>query len=328
MKLGIIGTGTIVHAVLSAIRPIDGIQFSAVYSRREQTGAALAGAFDIPRVHTDLEQFLTDDTVDTVYIASPNSLHYAQARRALEHGKHVVVEKPITSTLREAEELYRIALSRGLFLFEAVTTHALPNYQYIKENLPRLGRLRIVLCSFSQYSSRYDALLAGQQPNVFLPKFSGGALEDINLYNIQFVMGLFGEPDSTDYTPNQHENGIDTSGVAVLRYPDFVCVCEGAKDTTGVNSVQIQGEKGYLYVDGDSNGCPEVRLVLRDGTEERCNRQDRPRWFYEFEQMQALFAQGDLAACHQKLTLALQVVKHMESMRKRAGILFDADTGL
>lgn len=327
MNLGIIGTGKIVQEVLKAIRPIEGICLNAVYSRRMETGAALADPFGIPRVYTDLEELLSDDTVDTVYIASPNSLHYEQARAALRHGKHVIAEKPFTSTLREAEELCSIAVSKGLFLFEAVTTHYLPNYQYIKEQLPQLGRIRIVQCCFSQYSSRYDALLAGETPNVFHPKFSGGALEDINLYNIQFVMGLFGQPIAADYTPNRHENGIDTSGVAVLKYPDFVCICEGAKDTFGVNSVQIQGEKGYLYVTGESNECREVCLVLRDGTREICRRQDRERWFYEFEQMKQIIDRTDYKTCQKQLELTLQVVGCMEAMRKKAGIVFGADKG-
>ena len=82
-------------------------------------------------------------------------------------------------------------------------------------------------------SAFYDALRAGGLPNVFNPAFAGGALMDINLYNLYFAYGLFGVPEKLSYHAHKHANGIDTSGVLVLEYPDFVCQCTGAKDCQG-----------------------------------------------------------------------------------------------
>ena len=104
-----------------------------------------------------------------------------------------------------------LAKEKGLFLFEAITTAHHPHYGYIKENLPKLGRLKVVNANFCQFSSRYPALLSGKPTPVLDHAFAGGALMDINLYNIHFVVGLFGAPKSVRYFPNRHETGVDTS---------------------------------------------------------------------------------------------------------------------
>ncbi|MDQ0971335.1 putative dehydrogenase [Neobacillus niacini] len=132
----------------------------------------------------------SDPAVNFVYVASPNSLHFEQAYRALEFGKHVIIEKPITSTIAEIESLINLAEQKNLMLFEAITTIHLPNFHLIKQNIGKLGPLKFIQCNYSQFSSRYNSLLSGQTPNVFNPKFSGGALVDINIYNLHFVMSF------------------------------------------------------------------------------------------------------------------------------------------
>lgn len=318
MRLGTIGTGMIVRKILEGVAGTEGLICGAVYSRRQETGAALAGAFGVGTVYTDLEQFLSDPALDVIYIASPNSLHAAHARMALEHGKHVLLEKPFTPTLREARELFALAEAKGCLLFEAIVPQSLPNYKLLRELLPRVGRVKIVQCGYSQYSSRYDALLAGQVTNVFNPAFAGGALMDINLYNISLVVSLFGRPTETAYYANRHENGVDVSGVAVLRYPDFVCACEGAKDTWGVNAVQIQGEEGFLYVRDGANWFTEITLETRGGRRETFSRQEEARhWHYEVEELAALLASPDPAEYERRKALTLGVVEVLESARNQ-----------
>lgn len=315
MKIGTIGTGQIVREIMEGIAAADGISCGAVYSRKQETGAALAGAFGVEKVYTDLERFLSDPELDIIYIASPNSLHGEQARLALEHGKHVLLEKPFTPTLREAQELFALAEERGLFLFEAITTQSLPNYKTLRDLLPQVGRVKIVQCCYSQYSSRYDALLAGQVPNVFNPAFAGGTLMDLNLYNISFVVSLFGKPLETAYYANRHENGVDISGVLVLRYPDFICTCEGAKDTWGVNSAQIQGEKGFLYVKDGCNWFSEVILETKEGRRQFNGQEDSLHWHYEVRELTELIRSGDRAEYERRKALTLDVVEILEGAR-------------
>ena len=318
MRLGTIGTGMIVHKILEGVAETEGLTCGAVCSRKQETGAALADAFGVGTVYTDLERFLSDPALDVIYIASPNSLHAAHAKMALEHGKHVLLEKPFTPTLREARELFALAEQKGCLLFEAIAPQSLPNYRILRVLLPKVGRVKIVQCSYSQYSSRYDALLAGTVTNAFNPAFAGGALMDINLYNISLVISLFGKPAGTAYFANRHANGVDVSGVAVLRYPDFVCTCEGAKDTWGVNAVQIQGEEGFLYVKDGANWLSEVTLETKGGRRETFNRQEAARhWHYEVKELAALLQSNDRAAYEHRKQLTLGVVEVLESARNQ-----------
>ncbi|MGN1014739.1 MAG: Gfo/Idh/MocA family protein [Butyricicoccus sp.] len=325
MNLGTIGTGAIVRELLTGVSRLPDCTIRAVYSRRQHTGAALAEAFGISTVYTCLEQMLRSPDIDTVYIASPNSLHYEHAHLALEHGKNVLLEKPFTPTLREAEDLFDLAEQNGVQLLETIAPLSLPNYSLIRERIPRVGRIRLVLCSYSQYSSRYDALRSGSAPNVFSPNFAGGALMDINLYNIYFCVSLFGTPQQITYHPNRHANGIDTSGIAVLTYPDFVCMCEGAKDTWGINSVQIQGEQGYLYVKDGSNWCSEVTLETREGTEVVNQQDPQLHWCYEVEELADLLHRPNPAEYQRRRQLTLDVVDTLERARKSAGLSFPGD---
>lgn len=313
MKLGTIGTGKIVREILEGVAAADGVSCGAVYSRKRETGAALAERFGVEKVYTDLEQFLSDPELDTIYIASPNSLHAGQARMALEHRKHVLLEKPFTPTLKEARELFELAEKQGVFLFEAIPTQSMPNYKVMRELLPQVGRVKVVQCCYSQYSSRYDMLLNGQVTNVFDPAFAGGALMDINVYDLSFVISLFGKPLDVTYYANRHENGVDLSGVLVMRYPDFICTCEGAKDTWGINSAQIQGEEGFLYVKDGCNWFSEVILETKEGRECFDHQEEALHWHYEVKELTELIQKKDQKEYERRKALTLDVVEILEA---------------
>ena len=255
MNIGTVGTGNIVETILENVQKVEGISCEAVYSRKEETGRKLADKFQIQKVYTDYDAMCQDESIDFIYIASPNSLHYAQAKKALEYGKNVICEKPFTPYLSQAKELVAIAREKQLFLFEGITTMFQPNYQLVKEHLTFLGSMKMVLCTFCQYSSKYDAFMKGELPNVFNPAFAGGALMDINLYNIYFIAGLFGKPEKVEYFAGKHENGIDTHGILILQYPNLICECTGAKDSWCENNVQLLGDKGYIRITPGSSNC-------------------------------------------------------------------------
>lgn len=323
--LGTIGSGFIVRSILDCVMKTPGIRPVAVYSRTQQRGEGLAAEYSIGKVYTDMDAFLADPQINFVYIATPNSLHYDQARKALLAGKNVILEKPFTPLASQTEELIRIARERGLYLYDAVPTAYLPNLELLREALPQIGRIRLVMSNYSQYSSRYDQLLAGQVPNIFHPAFAEGALMDLNFYNLWLNVALFGEPVEAMYTPNIYPGLADTSGSLTLRYPDFVSQNAGAKDTWGVNFFQIEGEQGYIYVEGGGNVLDAIRVVTRQG-ETVLNRQPEPdRWGYEVRQITRQVLAGELARCHASLDTTLQVIRTLERARRSGGMHFPCD---
>ena len=324
MKIATIGTSFITEWFLSAAAKIDNAEPIAVYSRNEQKGKDLASQYGIQKVYTDLDAMLKDDEIKCVYVASPNSLHYQHASAALKAGKHVICEKPFTSTTKELKELSELAKSKHLFLFEAIVTIHMPNYISLKEKLPELGDIKMVQCNFSQYSSRYDKFMAGESVNVFDPKFSGGALMDINIYNLHFVMNLFGKPNDVHYYPNM-TRGIDTSGVLVLNYEGFHAVCVGCKDTKSHNISQIQGEKGYITLNSETSRCANYSLTTNDGTVLPAIKQEDIALYYEIKDFMKIMEEQDYAACEALLKYSSEVMEVLEQARKKAGIRFPAD---
>src|SRR5699024_6558971 len=144
MKIATIGTGFIVERYLDAVRKGEGAECYGVYSRTEGKARLLADEFQIGMTITAMDGMIADGNYDGVYGASPNSLHYDYAQRALEVGQHVICETRFTSTLRLLEELIALRKKQGLFVFEAFTPIHLPHFKVVRENLGRIGVLKVV----------------------------------------------------------------------------------------------------------------------------------------------------------------------------------------
>lgn len=323
IRLGTIGSGVIVQAVLDQVCKLSGIRLAAVYSRSAEKASALAEKYGADSCYTDLDSFFQDTDVNCVYIASPNSLHYPQTKQALLAGKHVWCEKPFCTTAAQARELAGLAEKQGRMLVEAVPTAFLPNLEILRQQLPKIGRLRLVQGNYSQYSSRYDALRQQKPlPNVFNPVFGGGCLMDLNYYNVYLNVALFGKPESVQYYTNLHTGGTDTSGILVMQYGDFLSQASGAKDTWIDSSFSIQGEDGYLMVPGGSNGLRQIRLVTRAGEETFSAQPDPQRLFYEVQELTRIFLQEDRAALDRLMKTTIAVMEVLEEGRRSAGLQF------
>ena len=325
IRLGTVGSSFIVHNLLDNFCRLPGFRLEAVYSRSHETGAPLAARYGAEKVYTDLTQLLADPAVNCVYIASPNSLHYAHTKAALLAGKHVICEKPFCPTAAQAAELISLAKEKYLFLVDATPTAYLPNLRILKEQLPKIGRVRAVMGNYSQYSSRYDQVLAGEKPNIFNPEYAGGCLMDINFYNIYLNVALFGAPQDATYYPNLRPGLCDTSGTMLLRYDGFVSSAMGAKDCSGVNFFQIEGEKGHIYIENGPNGIQSVRVVTKDSDETFNAQPDPDRWYYEVQEVTRLVLADDRQAFRRRLETMLQVIDTIETSRKKAGIFFPGD---
>jgi len=159
LTIGSVGTSSIMKLMQQAIAATPGVTARVVYSRDGERGRAFAREAGVPEHCADYEAMLERDDLDVIYIASPNRFHPEQALRAMEHKKHVILEKPAAVRRADAERLMQTAEENGVFLFEAISTLFMPNYLACRERLPRLGQVRRAEIAYGQYSSRYDAYL-------------------------------------------------------------------------------------------------------------------------------------------------------------------------
>lgn len=323
MKLGILGAGMIVGDFLTMVKDIPEIELKAILGtkRSEEKLLKIQAENQIDEAFTDYDELLEKADVDTIYVALPNHLHFDYAKKALEHGKHVICEKPFTLNLAQFMKLKELALANNLVLVEAITNQYLGNYQTIKKLLPELGELKIIECNYSQYSSRYNAFKEGTILPAFNPKMGGGALMDINIYNIHFVVGLLGKPKDVYYLPNI-EKDIDTSGILVLDYPTVKAVCIGAKDSTSEIRSTIQGNKGSILIDGSSSTIAEVNKQING--EEDVIYQDNAhtnRMHEEFRAFYNMVASHDMTLVKEQLEHSQLVMEIVDQALTSSGIV-------
>ena len=260
IRVAIVGSGRIVPQMLEAMQTVPGWEVIAICGRSREK----AGRFGIPHVYTDYAEMLARPDVDFVYVALPNSLHFEAAKQALLAGKNVLCEKPFTSTVKQAEELFALAEERGLWIFEAISNIHLPNFRKMREILPQIGPVRMVHADYDEHFGRYDEYLAGADIPVFTHEYEGGALRDINIYCLHIVLALYGRPDAVYYAANAcGRNAVATSGAATLTYRDgMVAVCTASMDSDGLRGFFFQGEKGAIRVHGLPNFFTKVDLML------------------------------------------------------------------
>lgn len=321
MNLGILGTGKIVQEFLPEIDNLN-IPYKAILGtlRSKERVEKLAAQYKLQKIYFDYDELLKDENLDTIYVALPNNLHYEFSKKALQAGKNVIVEKPAVTTLQELQDLKQIAAANKKILLEAVTVHYMPAYQNLRADLQKLGDIKIVSMNYSQYSSRYDAFKQGEVLPAFDAKKAGGALMDINVYNINFVAGLFGAPKNFTYSANI-ERGIDTSGVMLLDYEKFKAVCIGAKDCEAVTMSTIQGDKGNIVIEIPPNRIDAYILNYNngEGSVETFD-EDKHRMIYEFENFINIIDNKNFARADEMLKVSEIVAQILEGGLKQVGI--------
>lgn len=324
MNIALVGSGKIILSCLEALSHIENIFIKAicVRERSRNKGVNLQHQYNIDSLYTDYSELLQDEEVDFIYLGIPNNLHYSYARAALEANRHVICEKPFTSNAFELRELVALAKSRKLFLFEAITSLHSPVFKWVQNQLKSIGPLRLIQCNYSQYSSRYDDYLKGIVQPAFDPNMAGGALYDINVYNVYIVCALLGHPNAVSYHCNKGPNGIDTSGILMLQYNGVIASCCGAKDSASPGHITIQGTQGYVRITDIPNVCGSAEAVVNG---DRIICEDRlviNHMEYEFTAFRDCFAAKEISRCYAWLDIAQTVSSVLEQARQSAEITF------
>ena len=321
MKISIAGTGKIVGEVLQMIHKefAGKIEVTGIYSREHSVEHAidLCQAYaQTGFVYTDYERMLQEAEADYVYIANANHVHHEYAMKAMMAGKNVIVEKPIAVDRVQTEELIDTAIQRCVYCLPAFSLLYMPLFRQLQELVPQLGTIRMIHCNFAQRSSRYDRYLRGELTPVFDPAMAGGTLADLNVYNLCFMIALFGPPRTVRYECNRGFNGIDTSGTLLCHYPTSIATLSASKDSNGLSYGCIQGENGYIEVHGSVSILDSVTLHL-NGKEPITYKSDssRHRLSYEFQEFLALIENRQ--ECHIVIPYVTRIMQEIAIAQER-----------
>ncbi|QBO35590.1 Gfo/Idh/MocA family oxidoreductase [Periweissella cryptocerci] len=328
LTVGIIGTSWITQQFIDAVHETGKYELAAIYSRHQERADEFnAQNNNQATTYTDLATFMAAD-FDVVYIASPNGLHFEQIMLAIENEKHVIVEKPAVANPKEFEKVYSTLRQHpNVRYFEAARHIHQANFKAITAQMAKMELIQGATLVYNKYSSRYDAYLRGENPNVLNPAFAGGALADLGVYPLYAAIAWFGLPKSSTYFATPLNNGGDARGTAILRYADFDVTLIFGKNSNSYLSSEIYGLQDTIVMDN----VAELNTVTYHtdgkhaeniGTPAPANPMTTEANVFadiinDFDNHQTEY--NDLLVLSQRVNLVLY------DLRKSAGIVFPAD---
>ena len=245
MRLGLLSTARINGPVVAGARATEGVEVAAVASRDTARAEAYAREHGIPRSHGSYEALLADPEVDAVYISLPNSMHVDWSVRALEAGKHVLCEKPLSRRPDDAERAFDAAERAGLVLAEAFMYRHHPQMSRIA-GLVRdgaIGELRTMRSTFS-------FPLVGTENVRLRPELDGGALMDVGCYCVSGSRLVGGEPERVWGEQVVGPTGVDMTFAGMLRFAgDVLAIFHTSMSLPGRQALELFGSEGTLLVE-------------------------------------------------------------------------------
>lgn len=273
LRWGIIGPGGIAQTFIDAVQKHSKQQIHAVASRTPGRAQEIAKKFNIPLVLNSYEELANHPEVDVVYIASHMSDHYEHAMLAINAGKHILVEKPITYSPKEAADLLAAARAKGVFAMEAMWTRYLPQSDVINQ-LIEAGELGVPELLSAAFCVDNRAI-----PRLW-QKGGGGIVFDMGIYPIAIAQQFMGNPTKITATGKVRPDGMDEESFVVLEYAN------GARaqlTISGISTLPITAscsfERGLVLVDAPFLAPSGIRLRDKEFyfTEERWQDQSEVR---------------------------------------------------
>lgn len=326
MKWGVLATGNIAKKFADTVTKMSNEQeyLVAVGSRRLESAKAFADTYQIRHAYDSYEALCQDPQVEAVYISTPNHLHYENAKLCLESGKHVLCEKPFTTNVQEADELYALAAEKGLFIMEAFWIRFLPLLRELQNIITSgsIGELKHVRCEYGFIAK------GARKDRKFDSALGGGALLDIGIYNLGFVHMVMNQT-PVHFTSNVHINeyGTDDLSSILLEYPEG----KTASVTTsiGINMPReavIYGTKGSVWLP-DYQHAQMMRVRPYEGEETEISMPfDINGFEYQIREVSRCVAAGRNTSDVLRKEDSLLVLQLMDEIRTSWGMKFSFET--
>lgn len=320
VRWGILATGGIAHAFTQDLRTA-GLDIAAVGSRRLEAAEAFAAEYGIPRAYGSYEELVADPDVDIVYVASPHSHHREHAILALEAGRHVLVEKPLTLDADEAVAIRAAAAARGLLAMEAMWTRYLPHMVRIRELIAdgALGEIRTVVADHTQSlptdpEHRLNALALG-----------GGALLDLGIYPVSFAVDVLGPVERAAATGRLGETGADTEvAIALAHAGGAVSSLVTSSRAAGPNVAHIVGTEARIDIDAVWYTPTSFRLTGADGTlrEEYVSEVAGRGMQYQARYAEQLVREGRTDSALLPFADSIAIMRTLDDIRAQVGVVY------
>lgn len=268
VNLGVIGTGRIARRFYPETKYVSGVNVKGVYNPHLQSALDYKEKFGLEFGTDRIEEFW--EQIDAVYIASPHETHVPYIQQALERGKHVLCEKPMALSEREAKDLYALAAKKGCVLMEAVKTAYCPGFQQLL-GIARsgvIGAVRDVEAAFTKLES------AGSRELTDLA--FGGSFLELASYPLLAITKLLGTNyEDLRFEAIKDEKGLDIYTKAYFRYPNSLATAKTGLGVKSEGELLISGTKGYIFVPAPWWKTQEIEVRFE-------NPEQNEKFFYKF----------------------------------------------
>lgn len=292
VRWGLLSTANINRRLIPAIRASRRGELVAVASRTRERAEAYAREWEIPRAFGSYDEMLASGAVDAVYVSLPNHLHAEWSIKSMEHGVHVLCEKPFAPTLKEVDAMIETAETTGRVLAEAFMYRHHPQTKIVGEwvRAGRLGDVTVVRGAFNFAISDRD--------NVRLvPEYGGGSLWDVGVYPLSFAQYVMGGPPQRVVGDQWlGDTGVDELFVGQMHYEGgrFAQITSGFR-TPFFSEVHVLGTEGRLLLNRPFVGVDEEARLLfypPDGTPQEIDVPEKELYLGEVEDMHAAILDG------------------------------------
>ncbi|MBQ4050995.1 MAG: Gfo/Idh/MocA family oxidoreductase [Oscillospiraceae bacterium] len=321
IRISILGAGNIAHRMADTVNAVEGVTLRAVASRDLKKAEAFAEKHGAEKAFGSYEELYNDPDTDVVYVATPHSFHFEQAKASLLHGKHAICEKPMTINARQAKELFDIAGERGLFVSEAIWTRYIPLAEVLREKLTEgvIGEPRIMTAN---YGFNSDA------PRMIEPSLAGGALLDLGIYPLTVISMVFGEEIEKIQTSGVlTDKGVDAHSVTLITFKDGkMATMMTSIDTIMDSKVIIYGSEGRIEMNFVCN-WESIDIYGADGRlKERIPREQQLNGFeYEVAAMAEAIREGKPETEKVPRALLVRMMERMDALRSAWGMRYPGE---
>ena len=323
IRWGIIAPGRIAHKFASDFSLIHNHSITSVASTNIERARAFADKYKLSSFYGDYREMLVNEKLDIVYIASPHSFHFEQAKMCLDLGISVLCEKPVTIHSGQLKQLLTLAAEKRLFFMEALWTVFLPTYTQIFEKINNgdIGSIIGVKADFG-FHMPFD-----QDSRLFNPSLGGGSLLDIGIYPLLLATLCLGYPDEIKALASLTELKVDDEMIAVLKYNKrgLAQIQSTIRANTRTEAF-IFGDNGSFWVPGRWIDSHKFYLLKSDGQEELIHSPwDGFGYQFQISAVEKCLAQGLLECPLVPHSLSIQLMNQMDEIRKQTGIVYPED---
>lgn len=312
LNWAVLGIGVIANEMAQALQKM-GKSLYAVGNRTHEKAVKFAEKYGVHKVYDCIDDMFTDDAVDIIYITSPHNTHYAFMKQALEHGKHLLVEKSITLNSWELDEMIQLAEQNHLILAEAMTIWHMPLYKKLWDMIRggEFGKVQMITVNFGSFKE-YN-----MENRFFNLNLAGGAMLDIGVYALSVVRSFMNEqPNQLISQWKPSPAGSDEQATILLQNPSGQMAAVAlSMHSKQPKRAMISCEKGYIEIMEFPRANRAVFVDAETGkrTEITCG-ESRQALYYEMTDMEDAVQNADASAM--QLPYSKDVMDIMTKLRK------------